>query len=594
MDSSRIRLGDFMGQKQDGSTINATVSVSPAGLTTYTFNDPYSMNVNLGTVTGVDINGSANNDRIFLNTSSDNTINAVQGNDTFVVGKSETDLEGNVLKGGVGVNIIQVLGSGTDIDLTGVSFGVAASTGIEAVVASKGQTGESVDLNLNSLMTSTLTDAGQGPGQAFAALIGRDGVVNLTTPQAYTLQGVVDASGAGFDANGDALSTSDTATLAAEVTSIGDAEGSLAKMYAGSGSKTALAAVAGNLSAYVFSNGTKTYTIWTDGTINQSYTNGTTVGALYQPNPAVASKPTFGTIALFNPAGAGSVTVTENAALGTSSLQLNSGPSNATGAIVMKTQVSGTIVHGGNGVNGGDYFGLGGSGGGNILYGTPSGDLFDLGTSTALIDLLHGQGGFNVVRATANGSDVDLTTGNGSAGGQATGIQAVVGADGGSTHTVEVNLNSLSTTTDGAGAKTSVFEALLGSTNDILTLSGGSGTWEQIATFAPTDTLPTHATALTDASELDQVFNGNPASGRAESTMTGTLYELLGAHGVVQRYATVWTDSTIATSFTSPAVKLSQAMAQLQAAPAGGVTVTAAAATASSALLARPSPLTHA
>jgi hypothetical protein len=560
-----------MGQKTDGSTLNATISTNAAGATTFTFNDPFSMNIALGASSGVNVKGGAFNNRFLLDSSSGDTITGGVGNDIFVVAASASDLGGNVLKGAGGVDIVQLKGSFAEIDLTGVSAGTAASSGIEAVVGGKALSGEIVDLNMADLASSTLNFGGAGPGNAFVAMIGRDGVVNLTTPGAVKFLGAVDASGAGFAADGTPLDPTATAALAAEVTPIGDVLGSLAQMYNNSTNPKGWAAEAGNLSAYVFSSGVKLYTVWTDGTVNQVGSSTGVSTPLFQPLPTVSSNPQLGQISLYDPTTAGSVTLTTTAA-GATSLSLTKDAPGATGAIVVSGGATGLAIHGDNGANGGDWYNLAKSGGANVIYGTVSDDLFELGGSTALSDTLKGQGGFDIVHAPTDGTDVDLT-GLSMGIPASSGIEAVVGSASG-TQTVELNLSSLAIVLDGTGAKTSVFEAMLGSSTDTLTLSG-NGKWQQIATISPGGNLPTGATALTDASALDAAFNGHATSGKAEATLVGNLFEQLGSGGVVTRYVTIWTDATIVSPFPSAVTSMVQAMAgQSSGSSTDGVTTT--------------------
>lgn len=555
------------GQKQNGSTVNVTISMNAAGLMNYSFLDPFDISINLGKAnqTPIVVSGSANDDRILLDNSSGNTIYGNNGNDIFVVGKNAASLGGNVLRGGTGVNIIQVDASNATIDLTrAASSDGLPSLGIEAVVANKAESGETVNLSFGNLTSSDLDDGGAGPGRAFVALIGRDGQVNFASDSNIKLLGVLNAAGQGFAADGTLLDTADTAALAAEETPIDDVQGTLAKLYTAS-SPASQHIVPNNLSAYLFSGGSKVYTLWTDGTVTQSSLSGGASNTIYQPAPVMGHGAPLGLIPTFNSTGSGYVTLTQTQS-GATSLTLGRNTNPATGAIVLKNGVSGVIVHGGDGANGGDWFGLAGSGGGNLISGTPAGDLFDLGGGPALIDLLHGNGGFNIVRAGADGVDVDLTSNNAAAGGAAVDIQAVVGAVGTTSDTVEVSLSNLAVSNVQAGGttyKTSVFEALLGSSSDTLTLSG-TGNWVAIATnLTPGGALPTAATALTNASVLDPLFDpSRPKNTDAENAVVGTLYALENAKGtVISRYATVWTDATSVTQF-------AQAAAQAPASPA--------------------------
>lgn len=537
------------GQKKDGTTVNATVSTNAAGTDIISFTSPFSMSIALDVSTGVIVKGTADNNRFLLDASTSDTIDGGAGNDLFVVSKGAVDLGGDVLHGGAGVNIVQLMGSGTEVDLTGLQAQTSASTGISAVVSARTQTGEIVDLNLSQIGATGLTNGGAGPGSAFVALIGVDGTVNLTTPKAATLVGIMNAAGVGFDANGNPLDAATTAALAADVTPVTNILGTLASMHTGSTKPTAMQTVANSLNAYVFSVGANLYTVWSDGTVNQIDAAGG--GTLYQAAASTSTITQFGVVPLYDPTTGASATITTTAG-GLNSLSLGTDAPDATGAIILKAGVTGMVIHGDKGTNGGDWYSLAGSGGGNVIDGTTGNDVFDLGNSTSLIDTIDGRGGFDIVHAGADGADVDLT---GLANGipRSSGISGVVGSLSG-TQTVEVNLSNLTVATDASGNKTSVFEALLGSSADTLTLSGSSK-WEQIATITPGDPLPTGATALTDPTALDAVYN-KATSMRAETTMVGDVFELLGAGGVAVRYATVWTDATVVSPFV-------QAMAQV-------------------------------
>jgi hypothetical protein len=239
---------------------------------------------------------------------------------------------------------------------------------------------------------------------------------------------------------------------------------------------------------------------------------------------------------------------------------------------VLNKGVAGTVVHGDNGMNGGDYFGLGMSGGGNTIVGTPGGDQFDLGGSMALADVLQGNGGFNVVTAPA-ATDVNLTASNASAGGKAsTGIDAVVGS-GKNAQTVEVNLSTLAVTNLGGGVKTAYFEAYLGGTASTVTVTGGTTFgWTEVGTMAPGAPLLTDATALTDASALDYYWSKAGGSTTlmhdAATQLTGYLFEQVNPKGHTALYVTVWTDAAVVDDLTPMAPRpaaLAQAMAQMGA-----------------------------
>jgi len=553
------------GQKLNGSTVNATIGVDSAtGEYRYTFQDPaIDMQISLTNSSGIIVDTTARemNDKFLLENSSYDTIIAGGGNDTFVVAKTSASLNGDVLRGGANsVNVVQVMGSGTDIDLTGASFGVAASSGIEAVVAHTALTGETVEVNLAQLQGSTLTDAGAGPGKAFVALIGADGQVNVTSGAAFRLVGVMNAAGQGFSAAGTALDGADTATLASEVTRIDDVQGTLATDYTGKLDPTQQSYAPGALSAYVFSNGSTYYTVWTDGTVNQLTPAGATVLTAFRPGPSTPATDVLGAFSQFSKSDSWASGVLGINPQGLTTLKLDDGNSLAYAAIQIKAGASGTVIRGDSGANGGDWFGLGGSGGGNYIYGTKAGDIFDLQLSASLADILRGGAGFDVVFAKAEGADVDLTVNNPNTGVAATNIDAVVGSAGNG-QTVEINPNALTVTLDSTGAKTSVFEAMLGGdAGDTLTLEG-PGKWAQIATFAPGDSLPTHATPLESAAILDGLFPGSTHT--AENSLTGALYESVGARGAILKYVTIYSDSTISNQLASasPAL-LAQAMAQ--------------------------------
>jgi hypothetical protein len=561
-----------IGQQHDGTTVNATVSMSPlTGAYTYSFNNPFALNVQLGDTSGVvvSIGATLQNNEFQLQNSVGDILNGGNGNDTFVVGKTAVDLGGNVLHGGAGIDIVQLQGSNQTIDLTGVSAGTAASNGIDAVVAHTGLTGETVDVSLAQIRgSSTLTNGGTGPGKAFVALLGADGAVNVTQTGKFKLVGILNAAGAGFNAAGASLSASDTAALAAMVTKIDDVQGTLATDYTGT-SATHQKYVPNALSAYVFSDGTNAYTVWTDGVVTPYTPTGNSLGAAYQPAPSVNPAPVLGLFDQYNKTGAASAVLGVNAG-GLPTLKIDDGTSLATAAIQLKAGVTGEVIHGDNGANGGDWFGLGGSGGGNTITGSVGDDVFDLQNSTALLDTLNGGTGFDVVRAVANGADVDLTTNT--TGFAAHNIEGVVSdtasTKAGGIQTVEVNPNQLKFSVDATGAKTAVFEAMLGSADDTVTLEG-AGKWMQVATFAPGAALPTHASALVGGALLDSIYGGKTHT--AENSLTGYLYEEVNAKGAPIEYVTIYSDATIANNLAAPsATLLSQAMAQFGASTLGG------------------------
>jgi hypothetical protein len=251
-------------------------------------------------------------------------------------------------------------------------------------------------------------------------------------------------------------------------------------------------------------------------------------------------------------------------------LQLSSGDSLAYAAILAKG-VTGTVVRGtagagkGGGPNGGNWFGLGASGGVNTIVGTSVGDIFDLQNSTALIDILKGSTGFDVVRARGpNGDDVDLTSGNGTTGIASTQIDAVVGSLK-TVDTVEVDLGALNVSSVG-GTKQSVFEAMLGGAASTLTISAGATThWVEVATFAPGTTPPPNAEALSNPKVLDALFLGGTTY-TAENKLTGYLFEQVGAKGAALKYVTIYTDATLVNNLTpASAAAMAQAMAQVGA-----------------------------
>jgi hypothetical protein len=558
-----------IGQSLNGSTVNATIGVdSLSGEYRYTFTDPaFDMLISLTNSSGiiVDTTMRAQNDEILLQASSYDNITTGNGNDTFVVAATSSDLGGNVLHGGpAGVNVIQLLGSNATIDLTGVSAGTAASTGIDAVVARKATAkGETVDLKLTQLGASTLTDGGTGPGKAFVALLGANGAVNVTAGGGFQIVGVLNAAGVGYSAAGAALNATDTAALAAQVTRIDDVQGTLTADYVGSANTPLQTAAVNSLSAYVFSNGSTSYTIWSDGVASQLNATGGLVQTAYHPGSSTAPSPVLGVFDQFSKADSWAAGKLGLSPAGLTTLKLSDGSSLAYAAIQVKAGASGTAIRGDSGANGGDWFGLGGSGGLNQVYGSRNGDIFDLQLSTSLQDYLHGNTGFDVVLGKAIGTDIDLTANNGSTAVAVTSIEAAVGS-GGKTQTVEVNPNALAITTDSTGAKTAVFEAMLGGdAGDALTLEG-PGKWMQIATFAPGSALPTHATTLTGATILDGLYGGSTHT--AENSMTGYLFEDVGAKGVPLKFVTIYSDSAINNQMAAPSAALmAQALAQLSA-----------------------------
>lgn len=433
------------------------------------------------------------------------------------------------------------------------------------VVAKKALTGETVDLNWSQLAASTLTDGGAGPGKAFVALIGADGAVNLTAADNVHLVGVLNAAGAGFAADGTPLSGTALTTLVNEVTKIDNIMGTLATDYTGKANPTQQSYVPNALNAYVFASGSTYYTIWTDGTVTPTDPAGNSPGPIYQPAPAVDPTPVFGTFAQFTKTGIWSSGKLGIDAAGLTTLWLGDGSALAYAAVIEKG-VTGTVIHGDNGANGGDWFGLGQSGGNNYIYGSPAGDVFDLQNSTSLVDILSGGLGFDVVLAKAAGADVDLTANNATTGKAAKQIDAVVG--GATTvQTVEINPNTLSVTLDATGAKTAIFEALLGSSADTLTLEG-AGKWVEVASFAPGAPLPAHAMALQGGPVLDALYAGGNHT--AENALEGYLFEQVGYQGAPLKYVTIYTDATLSNSLLAPsAAVMAQAMSAYGASSGG-------------------------
>jgi hypothetical protein len=582
------------GQNQKGTTVNASIGVSASGVFTYTFNDPFNMLVNLTKSTGIAVNGGNLNDQFNLQNATGVTINGGNGNDTFSVSAAVGNLNANIIRGGSGINLVQFNGSGSDIDLTGLSQGTAAASNIEIVVGRAGLTGNSVEVNLNQLATSSLKSSA---GKAFVAVIGRDGQVNVTEPGKFQLVGEVDANGVGYDASGAVLTDGALASLTSKVTWVVNVEGSVAADFAGSKDKQLAPGqtyLPGALSAYVFSDGATNSTVWSDGVVNAtSATNSTTA---YQPAVVtLATQPTLGTFGQFHMSdpdpnykyAVGTLGVNP---AGLTTLLLASGQSLAFAA-VLANGVSGTVIRGtagakSGGPNGGNWFGLGPSGGGNTIIGAAVGDIFDLQNASAMVDILKGSTGFDVVRAKgAAGVDVDLTSGNGTTGIASRFIDAVVGNKA-ATDTVEVDLGTLNVT-DTSGVKQSVFEAMFGSSNSTLTLSAATGTfWKEVTTFAPGAAPPPNAEALYDPSMLDAVYG--IGTYKAENSLTGYLFEQVNSKGVALKYVTIYTDGTLASNLAAPAAAMTHAMAQMGASSAASSASTAAAPNLSLLTLASP------
>jgi hypothetical protein len=215
------------------------------------------------------------------------------------------------------------------------------------------------------------------------------------------------------------------------------------------------------------------------------------------------------------------------------------------------------VVQGASNAGGGANFNLNASLGDNTVIGTVANDVFDIGTSGALSDILQGGAGFNMVTAEGSG-DIDLTANNGNTGVAASKIEAVVGSAAASPSlTVEVDLSTLAATKGAA-----VFEALLGPTGSTLTVSASKNAWTLVDTFSPSSVLPAGATALTDADLLDAAY-GATKSYNAEDSMTGYLFEKLNAKNQVLESVTVYTDAALLTqsiaSFSPPPASASLA-----------------------------------
>jgi hypothetical protein len=534
------------GQKHTGETLNATVSQNPnTGAFVFSFDNPVDMQVNLTNSYGLTINESSNNDQFLLGNSSGDIINGGNGNDIFTISSTAGGLNGNTIHGGTAIDFVTLTGSNTAVDLT-----QGAATGIEAVVGKKGLTGESVTVSLSQIATSALTDA--NGGKAFAAVIGSSGHVNVQEIGSFKLVGVVDAANHGFTATGAAITGDALTSLLNSVTSISSIKGNLASMFNGTATVPAHETHVADLNAYVFSNGTSTYTIWTDGVVTPTDPKGNVLSDVYQPTAVAPATPaTYDAVSTLDKTDWGAATIS-NDVNGDPVLRMNDGSTTAYSAIVLKAGVSGVIIHGDAGANGTNWFGLGLSGGGNHIFGSAGGSIFDLQTSTSLQDyLIGGAAGFNIVRATADGADVDLTANNAFTAKAATGIDAVIGGPNlAYLQTVELDVGKVAYSLDATGAKVGVFEAMLGSSGDVLTLSG-TGKWVEVATFAPGAALPQHASALVDASVLDAQFGSLQHT--AENSLTGHLFEQVNNQGTVLKYLTVYTDATVVDTLAKPA-----------------------------------------
>lgn len=542
-----------MAQTQSGGTINTNIAINPlTGSYTFTFNDPFNMLIDLLNSADIVTVGGAHNDKFNLLSSSGVTINGSAGNNIYNISASAASLNGNVLKGGSGFDFITLTGGNSTIDLT-----AGANTGIEAVVGNKAYSGQSVVVSLSQLLSSKLTDG--GAGRAFASVIGATGQMSVVETGKFKFIGTVDSAGHGFDAAGQAIVGAALASLQSSVTGISSISGNLAAMYAGSVTGVVPVSeteVSQSLSAYVFSDGVKSYTVWTDGVVNSITPTGTATGTLYQPLASTPVAPyAYNSVAVFNKvekwAGA-SLYVDAN---GVENLRLLPGNTSASAAIDLKVGVTGVNIHGDPGTFGINSFGLGGSGGNNHIFGSKAGNVFDLQLSTTLQDVLSGGIGFDVVKAAANGADIDLTANNGTTGVRASLIDAVVGSSNlANIQTAEFDVNSARYTLDATGAKTAVFEAMLGSTDDTLSLLG-SGKWVEVSSFAPGAPLPEHASALSNADILDAQFGAS--THKAATSLTGHLFEQVDLRGNAVKFLTVYTDATIDNQLATPSAAMS-------------------------------------
>lgn len=536
-----------MGQTQTGSTDNVIVGQSTStGEYSFLFNDPFDMLINLNNSSSIVTDGSTHDDKFNLMNSSDLIINGNNGNDIFNISATAGGLNGTVIHGGTGYNFITMAGSNTAVDLTG-------SNGITAVVGNKFVNGESVSLALNQISTSALTDG--GTGRAFVAAIGTDGIVNLTQSGKFVLVGSLNATGAGFDASGNAITGTALTSLQSHVTSISNITGNLAALYgaAYNGGIPANETAIKSLNAYVLSDGTKYYTVWSDGTVNSTNSAGTTT-TFYQPTATTPAGFTYNSVSMFSKSGTWAGANLYTNAAGTPDLQMLPGNTTAASAINLSNGVTGLTVHGDSGLNGANYFGLGGSGGNNTVYGSKAGNTFDLMNSTSLKDMLVGGIGFDVVKATANGTDVDLTANNGNTGIAAKSIDAVVASPAlANIQTVEVDPTTLRTVKDASGVNSAVFSAMLGSSADTLTVTSSKGMWIELGSFAPGSALPTHAQAIQGADVIDSIYHNSQHT--AATSLTGHLYERVDGLGHVLEYLTVYSDATVVNALTPATAK---------------------------------------
>ncbi|MGV3510880.1 MAG: hypothetical protein ACO1OX_02635 [Novosphingobium sp.] len=542
-----------MAQTQTGTTVNANVSVnSLTGLLNYAFVNPFNMLINLQNASGVTVTGSALDDKINLLNATGVTINGGGGNNIYTVSAAAGGLNDNIIRGGTRFDFVTLSGSNTSVDLA------QGSTGVEAVVSSKEATGESVVVSLNQMAGSALTNG--GTGRAFAAVVGSTGSVNVVASGKFQFVGVVDAAGQGFSATGQAIVGTALTNLKQSVTQISQITGNLAALYAASPDGSVPAGdtyIAENLRAYVFSDGSKSYTVWSDGVVSPVDTTGAALPAVYQPAAiAPVTVTPYGSVSAFNKAGNYGSAQIYTDANGLSHLRVDSGSSTAAAAINLKSFVADTAVHGDSGKFGANYFGLGGSGGNNLIFGSTAGNVFDLQLSATLQDKLIGTAGFDIVKASANGADVDLTASNGATGKASTFIDAVVGSNNlANVQTVKIDANTIRYATDASGAKVGVFSALLGSDADTLSLAGG-GKWIQIADFAGSAPLPEHAVALTNAAALDAEFG--PSTHKAATSLHGFLFQQVDLKGNVIKYLTVYTDATLDNQLAAPVASASK------------------------------------
>jgi hypothetical protein len=576
-----------MANKIPGATLTATVTTATtgteAGLVEYMMTQSYDTLINLSNTNdpnnpnasglGVYVNAvGSGNDKVLLGTSSGNIINlSGPGNDEVVLAPSAVDLNGNVILASGGFNDILMDGVGQTVDLTKVTYGTAA-TGIDAVIGAKAGSGQTVDLTLNQVASSTLTGGVKSSAnRAFVSMIGTDGTVNIAVPNSVKFLGVLNSAGQGFDANGAPLSTADTQALAGEVTSIGNVAGTIARSYTGAATVKAETAALLNLSAYVFSSAGVDYTVWTDGTITTTDNLGNANTYAQAPAGATLLPYGLGTIQNYDSSLSHSSavisTVSASAVINPSSTQLtlSDGTIPAFDSITVGA-VSGTVVQGNSATNGGDYFNLAASLGGNEIIGSTASSVFDVGTSGALSDILVGGGGaaaFNVVTSTGAG-EIDLTANNGVTATAAKNVRAVVGSAS-VAQTVDVDLSTLLLTS----VTQSYFEAFIGS-GSTLNVEASKGTWQLAETDAPGVTPTTaHTTPLANADLLNTLFGATKTDNAGNALSAYVFQEIVGTgvHARVAETVTIYTDATVSNSTTAPAL-LAQSMASF--APAGG------------------------